>query len=131
MSAFNMNGVPDAPVFKEWSALRDLTRYGIWRFDPDIPTQAAKHEALIQSGFAASTAPPANYYVRMADSAAYLWLEPTTAGRIALATYAAMREHRCAADEARKQGRYDAVTAIAQKLYDLAGIDPDEYTAED
>lgn len=67
----------------------------------------------------------------MADSAAYLWLEPTTAGRIALATYAAMREHRCAADEARKQGRYDAVTALAHRLYDLAGIDPNEYTTED
>lgn len=131
MSYFNMNGVPEAPVFKEWFALRDLARYGVWRFDPDIPTQAAKHEALVQSGFAIATTPPANYYVRMADAAAYLWLEPTTAGRIALATYAAMRKHRCATDEARKQGRYDAVTAIVQKLYDFAGIDPDEYTDQD
>ena len=63
--------------------------------------------------------------------AQYIWLRPTKMGLMCYELFCLLQEQRLETKKAYQQGKYDAVSTLCTKMYELTDVDPSDFQEDD
>lgn len=124
---------PELNNFKAWWRIKDSIEFG-------RPVRCTKDweylQETLESGFMEEVPHSHDYtgHVRPMspeEIAKYVWLKPTKLGLMCYELRRLLIEQQGETHKAYKQGKYDAISTLFSKMYELADIDPTEFEEND
>ena len=125
--------IPELNNFKAWWRIKDSIEFG----RPIRCTKYWEHlKSTLDSGLMEEVPHSHDYtgHVRPMspeEIAKYVWLKPTKLGLMCYELRRLLIEQQNETHKAYKQGKYDVISTLFSKMYELADIDPADFAADD
>lgn len=125
--------IPELNNFRAWSRIRDSIDFG-------HPVRCLKDwehlQSTLDSGLMEEVPHHPDYTRNIGNVtpefiAQYVWLRPTRMGLMCYELWRLLQDQRWETQKAYRQGKYEAVSALCSKMYELTDVDPSEFEEED
>ena len=124
--------IPELNNFRAWTLIKDNIQFG----QPVRRSKNWEHlRSTLDSGLMEAV-PHQPEYTRHVHTtpefiADHVWLRPTRMGLMCYELWCLLQDQRWETQKAYRQGKYDAVSALCSKMYELTDVDPSEFEEED
>lgn len=125
--------IPELNNFRAWTRIRDSIEWG----QPVRVLKDWEHlQSTLDSGLMEAVPHHPSYTRNIGNVtpefiAQYIWLRPTQMGLMCYELWCLLKDQEGKTVKAYRQGKYDAVSALCSKMYELTDVDPSEFEEEE
>lgn len=125
--------IPELNNFRAWTRIKNSIEWG----QPVRVSKDWEHlQTTLDSGLMESVPHHPDYTRDISNVtpefiAQYVWLRPTRMGLMCYELWRLLQDQKWKTKEAYRQGKYDAVSALCSKMYELTDVDPSAFEEED
>lgn len=125
--------IPELKNFRAWTLIKDNIQFG----QPVRRPKSWEHlQSTLDSGLMEAVPHHPDYTRNIGNVtpefiAQYVWLRPTQMGLMCYELWCLWQDQQWETQKAYRQGKYDAVSALCSKMYELTDVDPSEFEEED
>ena len=125
--------IPELNNFRAWTRIKNSIE---WGQTVSVLKDWEHLQTTLDSGLMEAVPHHPDYtrYIRDVTPefiAQYVWLRPTRMGLMCYELWCLLREQQLKTKQAYQQGKYDAVSDLCSKMYELTGVDPSEFEEEE
>ena len=125
--------IPELNNFRAWTRIKNSIEWG----QPVRVSKDWEHlQSTLDSGLMESVPHHTDYTRNIGNVtpefiADHVWLRPTQMGLMCYELWCLLQDQKWKTKEAYRQGKYDAVSALCSKMYELTDVDPSEFEEEE
>lgn len=125
--------IPELNNFRAWTRIKNSIEWG----QPVRVLKDWEHlKSTLDSGLMEEVPHHSDYTRNIGNVtpefiAQYVWLRPTKMGLMCYELWCLLQEQRHKTKQAYQQGKYDAVSTLCSKMYELTDVDPSNFQEED
>ena len=124
--------IPELNNFRAWTLIKDNIQFG----QPVRRSKNWEHlQSTLDSGLMEAVPHQPEYTRHVCTTpefiADHVWLRPTQMGLMCYELWRLLQDQKWRTKEAYRQGKYDAVSALCSKMYELTDVDPSEFEEEE